>query len=412
MSIPDRPDVIVIGGGLAGLNCARTLYRAGLKPLVLEASDRVGGRVRTDMKEGFRLDRGFQVLLEAYPEAQAALDYEALQLRRFYPGAMMRVPRAFKRVSDPWRKPFQALADLFGGNVGLADCRAIHKLRRLALSGSIEELFARPERTTLQRLQDAGVTKAFLDAFFRPFFGGVFLDDNLETSSRMFDFVFRMMAQGGISIPAKGMEEIPRQIAKELPPESIRCGARVVSIDGETVTLATTEEIRGRSVVLAADGPQAARLAPELEAGGWRYTVCHYFLAPQAPTPEPILYLNNRGDLINNLVVLTNVAPTYGSGNAALISVSSLRTRASDSRLVAARLFEWFGQPSARWRPLATYQIAEALPRRVPPWPASRPPRLRPGLYVCGDHWETPSINGALGSGRKTAEAVLKDFSS
>ncbi len=412
MATSDRPDVIVVGGGLAGLNCARTLHRAGLKPLILEASDRVGGRVRTDLKEGFRLDRGFQVLLEAYPEAQAALDYDALELRRFYPGAMMRVPRAFKRVSDPWRKPLQALSDLASGNIGLADCRAILRLRREALRGSVQDLFAKPEQTTLQRLQRAGVSPAFLDAFFRPFFGGVFLDCNLDTSSRMFEFVFRMMALGAISVPAKGMEEIPRQIAKDLPIESIRCGARVVSIDRDSVTLATTEEIRGRSIVLAVEGPQAALLAPELDAGSWRYTVCHYFVAPQAPCPEPILFLNNRGDLINNLVVLTNVAPTYGSGKGALISVSSMRTRASDSRLVAARLFEWFGQPSARWRPLARYQIAEALPRREPPWPDPRPSRLRPGLYACGDHLETPSINGALGSGRKAAEAVIKDFSS
>ncbi|MGA1525128.1 MAG: FAD-dependent oxidoreductase, partial [Planctomycetota bacterium] len=106
-----RP-VLVVGAGLAGLTCARALSAAGVPVRVLDAADAVGGRVRTDVVEGFRLDRGFQVLQTAYPEARRALDYGALELRPFEPGALVRVAGRFVRVVDPWRRPLGALASI------------------------------------------------------------------------------------------------------------------------------------------------------------------------------------------------------------------------------------------------------------------------------------------------------------
>ncbi|GFR40132.1 hypothetical protein Agub_g688, partial [Astrephomene gubernaculifera] len=191
-------DVIVVGAGVAGLNCAVRLHAAGLRPLVLEASDGVGGRVRTDEVEGFLLDRGFQIFLTSYPEARAALDLPSLRLRPFYSGALVRWGGAFHRVADPLRHPVAGLASLVGGNpVGSpTDKIRVGLFRLKSLLGSVEDLLARPETTTEERLKAEGFSPAIIDRFFRPFLGGIFFDRSLSTSSRLFEFVMRSLATG------------------------------------------------------------------------------------------------------------------------------------------------------------------------------------------------------------------------
>jgi phytoene dehydrogenase-like protein len=201
--------VLVVGAGLAGLCCAERLADHGLAPLVLEAAEDVGGRVRTDEVEGCLLDRGFQVLLTAYPTAREVLDYQALHLQPFEPGALVRCGGRFHRVADPWRRPFAALQGVFGPIGSLSDKLRVAALRRRVLQGAVRDLFERPERTTMAALREAGFSTAMIDRFFRPFLGGVFLDTKLETSSRMFEFVFRMFASGDVAIPARGMQAIP-----------------------------------------------------------------------------------------------------------------------------------------------------------------------------------------------------------
>lgn len=248
------PDVVVVGGGLAGLACALHLSEAGVSVRLLEASDGVGGRVRTDVVEGFRLDRGFQVLLTAYPETRRVLDYEALELRPFLPGALVRRDGRFHELSDPWRRPSRVLLVLLSGVGTFADRLRVARYRARVLAGSLGDLFLRPETTALERLRNEGFSDTMIDAFFRPFFGGVLLDRGLAASSRMLDFVFRMMAAGDTALPAAGMGAIPEQIARRLPEGTVRLRARVTSVSPHEVRLESGEAIAARAVVVATAG--------------------------------------------------------------------------------------------------------------------------------------------------------------
>ena len=259
-------DVLIVGAGLAGLCCARRLQNQGIRCLLLEAANSVGGRIRTDVVDGFRLDRGFQVFLTSYPEAKQILDYDGLRLRSFLPGALVRHGGRFHQLTDPWRRPFAALRSLFSPIGSFADKLRVARLRSRSLKGTLEERFRDPETTTLKSLQDAGFSTAMIERFFRPFLGGIFLDSELDTSSRMFHFVFRMFSLGSASLPAEGMEAIPRQLASGLPPDSVRLGTRVVGVQSGSVRLDTGEEIKGRAVVVATEGAGAAQLLGRLRA--------------------------------------------------------------------------------------------------------------------------------------------------
>lgn len=413
-----KPDVIVIGAGLAGLCCARRLQQHGLTPLVLEGSDGIGGRVRTDLVDGFLLDRGFQVLLTAYPTARATLDYAALELRPFHPGALVRWDEGFHRVADPWRHPFEALQTVFGPVGSLADKMRVARLRRRVLRDSLSEIFQRPERTTIAALRESGFSDLMIDRFFRPFLGGVLLDPNLHTSSHMFEFVFRMFASGDVVLPARGMGAIPQQLAAGLPAESVRTDAAVATlVAADGVQLRSGECLSADAVVVATDGSEASRLLGGQWQRGWNATTCVYFAADMPPVDEPILVLNGEGSgPASNLCVPSNVAPSYAPAGAALISVNIPGgVREQESALVDGvrdQLAGWFGAGVHRWRHLRTYRIAHAQPGQAPPVLAQleRPVRVKDKLYACGDHLDTSSIEGAMRSGQRAADAVALDL--
>jgi phytoene dehydrogenase-like protein len=223
-------DAVVIGAGLAGLACARELTAAGLRVVVLESADAAGGRIRTDVVDGFRLDRGFQVLLTEYPEARRVLDYDALQLKNFLPGALVRQAGSFHRFADPFRELQKALHFAMDPIVPLGDKWRVAKLRGECLKSTDEQIFAMPEETTRVYLRRAGFSPAIVERFFEPFFGGIFLERNLSSSARWFRWLFRMFATGFAAVPELGMEEIPRQMAAGLPEGVLKCGATVKSI--------------------------------------------------------------------------------------------------------------------------------------------------------------------------------------
>src|ERR687898_1280923 len=256
--------VYVVGAGLAGLRCARRLHEKGVAATVLEAGDGVGGRVRTDRVEDFLLDRGFQVLLTAYPEATEALDYRELELHPFYPGAMIRTGGRFVTVADPFRRRWDGLRTALAPVGGLGDKLKVAKLRRRVTAGSLEELFARPETTTREALAADGFSDTIVDRFFRPLFGGVLLDHELGTSSRMFEFVYRMFALGDVAIPTRGMGAIAEQLAGGLPPGCVRLGQRVTAVGGGGVTPARGERPPAPGGGGAPPRPPPARRRPHL----------------------------------------------------------------------------------------------------------------------------------------------------
>jgi len=413
--------VVIVGAGLSGLCCARELQKQGFRFLLLEASDRVGGRIRTDLVDGFSLDRGFQVFLTSYPEAKRILDYDLLQLKPFLPGALVRYDGRFHELTDPWRRPFAAVRSLWSPIGSLVDKMRVASLRRQSLRGTIEDRFRDPEVTSLQRLQRSGFSASMIDRFFKPFLGGIFLDAELQTSSRMLHFVFRMFSTGEACLPSEGMEAIPRQLASTLPPDCIRIGAQVAQVRPGMVTLTSGEEISAKAVVLATEGPLAAQLLAAQLLGGkipssGQGVTCLYFSAPRRPIDQPILMLNgdSRGP-INNMCVPTNTAPSYGPRDRSLISVTTLGITNDHALLqaeVVKQLDEWFGTSVREWNHLRTYSIPYALPSQLPPALSTpeRPVRWQPGIYVCGDHRDNASIQGAMVSGRRAAEAVLQDL--
>ena len=410
------PDVLIVGAGLAGLSCALRLNLKGVSCLVLEASDGVGGRLRTDCVDGFQLDRGFQVLLTAYPEAKLTLEYEALNLRYFIAGARVRYAGDFYEVAEPWRHPWRALGGWSSPIGSFADKWRVSSFRRDLLELPLAEIFERHETSASKLVHDAGFSESLINRFFRPFFGCIFLDSKLHASSRMFEFIFRMLAEGEVALPAKGMGAIPAQIARRLPEGSIRHEAKVGSVKPGLVRLESGEELRARCVVVATEGPEAARLTGAFPVPGSRSATCVYYAAREPPVADPILVLNGNNKWpINNACVLSQVAPEYAPEGQSLVSVTVLgKNTSSDAELEAAvrrQLLRWFGSVVKNWRQLAIYRIPHAQPDQVPPGiPVEQlPVRISPGLYVCGDHRDNASINGALVSGRRAAEAILQD---
>ena len=407
------PDVVVVGAGVSGLCCARELHAAGLDVLVLERGDRAGGRVRTDEVDGFLLDRGFQVLLTAYPEARRTLDYERLSLRAFESGALVRKDGRFARLADPSRHPLQALESLRGAPGSVPDKLRLARLRRRLSGGSINEILTAPQVTTAEALAREGFSPSLVEAFFRPFLGGIFLDPSLETSSRLFAFVFKMFSEGEAALPAAGMEAIPRQLAESLPETAVRYGATVESVAPGEVVLAGGERIAATSVVIAADGPEAARLTGLVPAPGARGVTTLHYAADRSPVGEPVLVLDGEGSgPVNDLCVPSDVAPSYAPPGAALVSATVLGVPPLDDAALDAavrdQLRSWFGAPVDGWRLLRALRLPFALPAQPPAAlsPAERPVRLREGLFVCGDHRDTASLQGAMVSGRRAAAAV------
>lgn len=413
----EKPQVLIIGAGLAGLTCAWNLHHAGVSFQILEAANSVGGRMQTDVVDGFLLDRGFQVLLTAYPEARKMLDYSALSLSKFYPGAMVRAGERFHRVADPLRQPLDALANIFSPIGTLADKLRIARLRRRVTTGKLDELFNRPETKTLAALQSEGFSDVLIQTFFKPFLGGVFLDPDLDTSSRMFEFLFRMFSLGDTSLPANGMRAIPEQILARLPPDAVRLNTPVKKVMTNTVSLGSGEELSADAVVVATDGYTAAQLL-ERRAPRWHTVACIYFAADRPPINEPLLVLNGNGDgPVNNLCVPSLVSSSYAPAGAALISATVLRPERYEpvwiEGIVREQLSNWFGPQVRQWEHLRTYQINRALPEQLSLSSAKARASgyVTKGLYLCGDHTENSSINGAIKSGRVVAETVVSDLS-
>ncbi len=407
------PPVVIIGAGLSGLACALRLQQQGVACQILEASNCTGGRVQTNVVDGFRLDLGFQVLLSAYPQTQRTLDYGALELKSFHPGALVRFRGRFHQLADPLRMPAEALPSLIAPVATLADKLRVISLRQRVCSPTIPELLQNPEVTTLARLQELGFSRVIIDRFFRPFLGGIFLERELSTSSRKFEFIFRMFAQGEATLPAQGIQAIPQQMANRLRPGVLRVGTRVDSITSEGVRLADGEWLEARNVVIATGQAEAYRLMDGGAAQRATSTTCLYYSAPKTPVQGPWLVLNGDGKgPINNLCVLTEVQRTYALVGSSLVSVTVLdRQNLADEELepaVRKQLSEWYGPPVMQWIHLRTYDVADALPLQSPPAlsTVAKPVKVTDRVFMCGDHTTIASIEGAITSGQRAADAA------
>ncbi len=401
-------DAVIVGAGLAGLTAARTLTDAGREVVLLEASDGPGGRVRTDLVDGFRLDRGFQVLLTAYPDVARQLDVDALALRRFDPGSLVWIDDRLHAVGDPIRMPRRILHSAAAPVGSLADkvrlARLLLRLRR----ADPRTLLRGPDRTTLDALRAEGFSTAMIDRFFRPLIGGIQLDPELGASSRMYEVVLRCLAVGDSAVPAAGMQAIPDQLAARLPNGVLRLDTPVASVADGAVTTAAGEVVRASNVVVATEGPAAAALLG-LPTVGSRAASCVWFAADQPPFTQKLIALDGSGTgPALNVSVMTNVAPEYGPSGSTLIAAACPgRADADLEPAVRRQLRTWWGLPVDEWRHLRTDVIAHGQPESPPPFHPKQRQLVRDGIFVCGDHRDTPSIQGALYSGRRVAETLL-----
>ncbi|MFV2173039.1 NAD(P)/FAD-dependent oxidoreductase [Actinomadura sp. LOL_016] len=401
--------VVVVGAGIAGLACAVRLRENGVRVRVLEASDGVGGRMRTDIVEGFRLDRGFQVFNTAYPEVRRLLDLGKLDLRPFASGVLVYDGGRRERVMLPWRHPSSTLTTLRAGIGTLRDKAALAAMTARDMASPPSRIRDAAERTTAEELRHRGISDTMIERLLRPFLAAVLLERDLETSSRYFHLLWRSFASGTIGVPALGMGEVPAQLADRLPKGAISLGTPVREITDDGVRTAGGETIAARAVIVAADPTAAATLVPGVEAPAMRAVTTFYHVAPSSPLREPVQIIDAEG-VIADTLVLTDAAPEYSPDGRALISTSVLGVHGdADEPWVRDRLTQIYGHTGS-WRHLATYPIVEALPAMPPPLRLRQSVRTGRARYVCGDHRDTGSIQGAMVSGRRAAQAVLDDL--
>lgn len=409
--------VLIVGAGLSGLACAVRLHQAGVPVHLIEASDGVGGRVRTDRMDGFLLDRGFQVYLSAYPEAGKLLDTDELDLKPFEPGAIVYDGINLNRVMDVFRRPKYLFSSALSSIGSLTDKIRVALLRFQTLGSSEKEIHAQHDQSTESFLKDFGFSERMIDGFFRCFYGGIFLENELRTSSCMFKFTFKMFSQGSATLPAHGMGSIPLQLARKLPPETIRVNSPATSVTSSSVSLANGSVLQGSHVIVATQASQTSRLVPGFShrAPNWRSVTNVYFSAKKSPLSEAIIALNGSGSgLVNNVCVPSDISPHYAPTDQSLISVSLLGIHTDEEipAKVKKELADWFGNETHDWVHLRTDLIKHALPEQPPESNADEAKDFLEidGIMICGDHTTSASIEGAIISGNQTAAALLKSI--
>ena len=406
--LPDTADVVVVGAGLAGLVAARVIEDAGHSVALVEASDGVGGRVRSDVVDGFILDRGFQVLLTGYPELSRHLDIDALDLRRFEPGAIVWRHGRKSLVSDPFRRPATLVSTALAPVGSPFDKARIALLRRRLLASDPRDLLRGADVSTSTALASRGFSPAMVERFFRPLVGGIQLDPNLSTSVRMFDVIFRTLADGDSAVPARGMGQIPAQLAARLGSTSLHLRCPVGRVEPGRVTMRDGRTIHARTVVVATEGPAASTLLG-LPKVGSRAAGCVWFDAPASPVRTPHVVLDGTGEgPVLNVAVMSNVSPDYAPAGRHLIAAAMPGIADGDLESMARnQLRTWWGPQVDGWRHLRTDRIAHGQPAQDPPFSPKKTVSLGQGLFVCGDHRDTGSIQGAMFSGRRCAESVV-----
>lgn len=404
-------DVLVIGAGLAGLQCARDLEAAGREVLVWDASDDVGGRVRTDRIDGFLVDRGFQVLNPAYPAVRRWVDVKALALQSFGAGIRVRRDRSLAVLAHPLRAPRLIPSTLRGGILTPRDLAGLLRwaapaFGRARADGGTDG----PLREALDRAGCSGELRRAVDQFL----AGVLLEDQGGTSNDFVLQLVRVFASGVPGLPRDGMQSLPRQLAATLS-TPVRTSARVESIrrDGDAWLVTTADAgLRARRVVVATDPVTAGRLAGG-SVPAMKGVLTHWFTARAAPSDVDMICVDGRvrpGGPLVNAAVISNAAPSYAPAGQHLIQTSALfgegRPVPTDDQ-VRRHAAEIFGASTDDWDVVARHEVRHALPAQPAPLHLRPPAQGPPGLIVCGDHCATASIQGALVSGHRAAQTVL-----
>lgn len=406
--------IYIIGAGLSGLIAALELEKSGFRPIILEASDRIGGRMKTDEVDGFSLDHGFQVLNTAYPEAKKYLDFQALHLKTFDPGAVIFAGKESYIISDPMRNPLKVVSMAFSKVGTFMDKVKMFTLTQDLKQKSFEEIFSAESIPTHQYLKNYGFSDQVIHNFFKPFFRGIFLEKHLNTSSRMFEFVFKMFAKGHAAVPEKGMGEIPAMIREQLSSTQIFFNHPVAEVEGTTITLESGEKLEADRIIIAVQPDRVMRqLQGQFSAP--RSVINLYFSLQKSFLARPMIGLLVGDHLINNLVFMDDVSPAYSKDGRALLSVTVLESDLDEKDLVKEvqkELSELSGIKPDYFKFIKSYPIQYALPY-VDDLKYSIPAtecKVSDHVFLAGDYLLNGSINAAMTSGRLAAEAVNLSF--
>jgi len=410
--LPRHADVVIVGAGLAGLACARVLAGQQLDVVVLEAADRAGGRVRTDRVDGFRVDRGFQLLNPSYPEVRRVVDVPALHLQALPAGVV--VARGGRRtlLADPRRTPVAAWPQVLAGAVTSGVLPGLPRLARWVagvVRANPADLLAAPDEPWGDALDRRGIGGPIRSDVLEPFLAGVLAERDGSTSRRFVELLLRSFVRGTPALPRDGMQSLPDQLAAALPAGLLHLGVPVDEAGGTAVRTARGP-LGARAVVVATDPVTAAALTglPEPAVRG---LTTFWHVASTSPTPSGALHVDadRRGPVVNT-VVISQSAPGYSPDGRALIA-STVLGAAGDTATegeVRSQLAHVYGTTTRGWELLATHAVPRALTAMSPPLDARRAVDLGGGLFVAGDHRDTASLQGALVSGRRAAHAVLR----
>ncbi|MEU7042313.1 NAD(P)/FAD-dependent oxidoreductase [Streptomyces varsoviensis] len=421
----DAVDVVIVGAGLAGLSAAQQLTNAGVTVTVLEAAPYAGGRTTTETVDGFRLDRTGALLNTAYPELLRTPGLGALTLRPFAPGVLVHhdggslrtgAPRGARsaRSTRGALTTARALARAPRAG-GLDQARIGAALSRFATL-STDRLLTRPDRPTAETLAGRGLSPRTVESFLRPLLVSLLGDPDLTTSSRVADLVLRGYARGRLCLAAGGAGTIPELLVAALPPGTVRTGVQAKSVCTTSVSTAGHGDIRCRSVVVATGARAAAELIPGLRLPAFHPVTVVHHAADAAPPHGPALILAADGSgPVAHTMVAGEVDPARTPPGRTLITSTVLGAAAALptaelDRAVRAQLAAVYATSTTGWRLLAAYHEPDAIPAMTAPHDLRRPVRLLSGLYVCGDHRDTSTVQGALYSGRRAARAVLHDL--
>ncbi|MFB0937403.1 MAG: NAD(P)/FAD-dependent oxidoreductase [Urechidicola sp.] len=405
----------IIGAGVSGLIAARVLEDNGFSPIILETTDRVGGRVKTDIVDGYQLDHGFQVLLTAYPAAQKYLDFKSLDLQKFLPGASIFKNGKQLIIGDPLRELSLLFSTLFSGIGTFSDKFKILKLNMRLKKKTLEAIFSEKEQSTLSYLIGLGFSNEMITDFFTPFFSGIFLEKKLETSSRMFEFVYKMFGEGYAALPKAGIEAIPKQLFQNLKNTTFRFNTKVASIKEGEIVLADTTKLESHFTIVATE---ASNLIPNLKNQHTEWKSCDtlYFETERRVIKKPLIGLIPKNEtLINNIFYHTSL-PTSIKPTKELLSVTVLDNQNLSSELLIEQVKKELQKNCAidSCKFIKQYNIPMALPKlndlQYEMLPSET--RLTDSLFLAGDTQLNGSLNAAMISGERAALAAIEMVSS
>lgn len=405
----------IIGAGVSGLIAARVLEDHGYSPVIIEGTDRVGGRVKTDIVQGYQLDHGFQVLLTAYPAAQKYLNFKNLELQHFIPGATVFSFGRKKTIGDPLRNLSLLIPTLFSGIGTISDKLKILKLNAHLKKTTLAEIFAKSEKTTLQYLLDCGFTSGMINQFFKPFFSGIFLEPDLKTSSRMFEFVYKMFGEGSAALPKAGIEAIPRQLKHSLKLTTFQFNTAVKAGEDYKIFLGNGSTIKSDFTIIATD-PSKITAKPKAQKTDWKSCDTLYFETNKRAIKKPLISLIANSDtLINNIFYHTSLA-VYSKGQKELLSVTVVKQHGlTDEDLkiqIQKELLKFCGIESYAF--IKHYHIPQALPQlndlKYEIMPSET--RLSKSVFLAGDTQLNGSLNAAMISGESAAFRLIETLAS